>query len=197
MGKTNAKGRSKYQAHIRIHRGITNSAAWKTLSSEATRLLILIWARHNGTNNGSISFSHREAREALRVGTRKVPAAFKELQERGFLICRSKGSFRWKLGAGEGKASEWEVTEEPCDGKLAKKSYRDWKEKQITATAPVTVGNHSSNRSRINSRKKPNIGNHSSNRSDSFKHSSGNHSGDTYNIPEGSGGVSRLKVVEG
>ena len=55
MGKMNAKGRNKFEAHIRLHRGITNSAAWKNLSCEATRLLILIWVRHNGSNMEQIS----------------------------------------------------------------------------------------------------------------------------------------------
>lgn len=183
MGKMNAKGRNKYEQHIRLHRGVTNSAAWKTLSCEATRLLLLVWARHHGTNNGSIAFSWREAREALRVGSKKVPAAFRELQERGFLIRRSASSFDWKVGAGEGKATEWEITTEPCDGQLAKKHYRDWTEKQNTATTVGADRNHSGSRSRNNSQEHPPNGNHSGSRYGPFKTSSGNHCRSTYNIP--------------
>jgi len=185
MRKVNAKGRNKHEAHIRLHRGVTNSEAWKTLSCEATRLLIFIWERHNGTNNGTIPYSWREARAALRVGSKKVPAAFRELEERGFLICRSASSFRWKVGAGEGKAREWEITTEPCEGQLAKKLYRDWTEKQNTATTVGAGRNHSGSRSRNNSQRQPPIGNCSGSRSDRFEPSSGNHSGNTYNIPEG------------
>lgn len=185
MGKLNAKGRNMYEAHIRLHRGVTNSEAWEKLSCEATRLLLLVWARHNGENNGSITFSWREAREALRVGSKKVSAAFQELQECGFLICRSASSFDWKVGAGEGKANEWEITTEPCDGKLAKKHYRDWTEKQNTATTVGADRNHSGSRSRNNSQEHPPSGNHSGSRYGPFKPSSGNHSGSTYIIPGG------------
>ena len=168
-GKVNAKGRNKYEAHIRLHRGVTNSEAWKTLSCEATRLLLLVWARHNGMNNGRIALSWREAREGLRVGSRKVSSAFRELEERGFLICRSASSFRWKVGAGEGKANEWEITTEPCDEQPAKKLYRDWTEKQKTVTTVGADRNHSGSRSRNNSQQHPPSGNHSGSRYVPFK----------------------------
>ena len=183
MGKINAKGRNKYEAHIRLHRGITNSAAWETLSCVATRLLILIWARHSGTNNGGISYSQREARVALRVGYRKVGTAFQELQDKGFLVCRSKGSFDWKVGAGEGKASEWEITEERYDGEGPKKSYKEWAKIQNPVTASVAAGNHVGSRSRQNSHRDTPSGNHVGSRYGPFKPSSGNRVGSTSNIP--------------
>lgn len=185
IGKLNAKGRNKYEAHIRLHRGVTNSEAWKTLSCEATRLLLLIWARHNGTNNGSIAYSHRQARANLRVGFRKVKAAFEELQEKGFLVCRSKGSFDYKVAAGEGRASEWEITEEPCDGERAKKSYKKWAEKQNTVTTSVPAGNHFGSRSRKISHKDTPSGNHVGSRYGPSATPSGNHVGSTCNIPRG------------
>ncbi len=72
MGKVNRKGRNKFEPFVRLHRGVTNSEAWKSLSCEARCLLIEIWARHNGQNNGRIPYSHREARKALHVGWRGV-----------------------------------------------------------------------------------------------------------------------------
>lgn len=185
MPKTNQKGRNKVTPYIRLHRGITSSEAWQSLSCEATRLLICIWERHNGTNNGQIGYGFREARKALRVGTRKVQRAFGDLQERGFIIERSPASFDWKTGAGLGKATEWELTMEPCDGKPAKATYRTWPEKQNTVTTVVTVGSHSGNRSRQNTSKpKPN-GSYSGNRLTQKCELSGYHSGNTSNIPSG------------
>jgi hypothetical protein len=35
------------------------------------------------------------------------------------------GAFTMKVGAGEGRASEWELTTEPCDGQPAKRLYRN------------------------------------------------------------------------
>ncbi len=122
MAKANQTGRNKTEPFIRLHRGVTNSEAWKSLSCEARCLLMEIWGRHNGLNNGTIPYSHREALMALRVGGRKVTAAFRQLQARGFLIIRSKSSFDWKAH----RATEWEICTEPCDEHPAKRLYRDW-----------------------------------------------------------------------
>ena len=109
------------------------------MTCEARALLIEVWVRHNGGNNGRIPFSYLEARATLSVGRggkmvhgRKVIAAFEELQEKGFLVVRDKGLFNWKVGAGEGRATEWEITTEPCDGKPAKKTFRTWTKIQNT-----------------------------------------------------------------
>ena len=185
MGKMDAKGRSKYSAHIRLHRGITSSEAWKSLSCNATRLLIQIWIRNNGVNNGRIPYSKREALKELHIGSKKVKEAFQELQDKGFLICRSKGHFDYKVSAGEGRASEWEITEEPCDDILAKKSYKDWTEKQKPGTKVVPAGDHSSPRTRKQSSSDTYSGDHSSTRSTNSAPQSGDYSSTTYNIPGG------------
>ncbi len=138
MGRVDRKGRSKFEPHIRLHRGVTNSEAWKSLSCEARCLLLEIWARHNGQNNGRIPYSHREARKALHVGSRKVQAAFQELQDRGFIVPRAKGSFDWK----QRQATEWEITTEPCDGQPGKRLYSKWLKKQNTAPTVSTDGTH-------------------------------------------------------
>lgn len=133
MGKMNKKGRSAHEPYIRLHRGVTNSTAWKSLSCEARALLIQIWALHNGMNNGRIAYSHRQARTALRIGNGKVQRAFQDLQDRGFIVAHHKGHFDWKVVAGAGRATEWEITAEPCEGKPPSKHYRTWAENK-TAT---------------------------------------------------------------
>lgn len=125
-GKVNAKGRNMDGQHIRLHRGVTGSAAWQSLSCEARCVVMLVWERHNGHNNGQIPLSRRETRTALRIGTNKVQRAFADAMDRGFLIERDKGSFNYKVR----HATEWEITAEPCDDKPAKRSYRTWVEKQ-------------------------------------------------------------------
>lgn len=147
MGKVNQKGRSKHEPFIRLHRGVTGSAAWKALSNEAKALLIEIWARHNGVNNGEIGMSHRRAREALRAGNVKVQRAFADLQAKGFLIAHYRGHFNSKVLAGEGKASEWELTTEDYSGQPAKHTYRIWSEKQNTVPTLGTAGTDIGNRS--------------------------------------------------
>lgn len=145
MAKANRKGRSKHEPHIRLHRGVTNSPAWKALSCEAKCLVLCVWERHNGTNNGCIPLSHREARLALGIGNTKTARAFQQAKEHGFLIERMKGSFQWKLGAGQGRATEWEITTEPCEGKPAEMLYRKW-EKQNPAPTAGTNGSQGGNR---------------------------------------------------
>jgi hypothetical protein len=129
VARANHKGRAIYEQYIKLHRGVTNSDAWKSLKCEVKCLVLLIWERHNGLNNGKIPLSHREARKALGIGNNKTTSAFKMAQDLGFIIERSKGSFHYKTRAGEGKASEWEITAESCDGEPAKHKYRSWKNK--------------------------------------------------------------------
>ena len=156
MGRVNRKGRSKGPSYINLHRGITNSPAWKALSCEAKCLVLLVWERHSGTNNGTIPLSHREARTALGIGNTKTAKAFRDAQEHGFLIERAKGSFDWKMGAGQGRATEFELTAEPCDGNPPKLLYRYW-QKQNAVPDAGTIGTQGGNRSKeIASQKHPN-----------------------------------------
>lgn len=163
MGKTNQKGRSKHEPFVKLHRGVTNSPAWRALTCEARCLVLLVWERHNGINNGYIPLSHREARLALGVGNTKTARAFKQAQEHGFLIEREKGSFNWKVGAGEGRATEWELSTEPCDGKPAKRLYREW-QTQNTASNAGTKGTQSGNHSNKYNAPKHRDGSHNRNR---------------------------------
>ena len=131
---------------ILLHRGVTNSLAWNSLSSRSRDLFIKIWTYHNGLNNGQISFSHRQARQYLRAGSEKVTKSFCELIDHGFLIQRQKGSFHVKTGERQGRATEWEITTEDCDAKPAKRLYRKWQANQNAGTTVVTSGNSYSDR---------------------------------------------------
>ena len=52
--------------------------------------------RFNGFNNGSITFSHREAAERLQVNRRTAKKGFDELEEKGFTKARVRGAFTVK-----------------------------------------------------------------------------------------------------
>ena len=113
--------------YIKLHRGVTQSLAWRSSSPIARCLLIQIWEKHNGSNNGQISYSYRQAKADLHCGNTTASGAFKELQDKGFLIERRKGSFHQKTDGGARRASEWELTTEPCDAKPAKLNYKVYK----------------------------------------------------------------------
>lgn len=125
--KVNNKGRNTDQQFIRLDAAVTQSPAWRSLLCEARSLLIEIWKRHNGYNNGKISYSHREAKEALGIGSTKAKRAFDQLIERGFLIIRRASSFNFKGNGGASRATEWELTTEPCDGESAKRNYLSYR----------------------------------------------------------------------
>lgn len=122
--KMNAKGRNTGQQFIKLEAAVTQSIAWQSLCCEARSLLIEIWKRHNGSNNGLISYSYREAKKALGIGSTKVKKALDQLIDRGFLIIRRASSFNFKGNGGASRATEWELTTEACDGKSAKMNYR-------------------------------------------------------------------------
>ena len=122
--RVNSKGRNANQPFIKLHRGVTQSSAWLSLSCASRSLLLQIWEKHNGSNNGRISYSHRQARGDLHCGNTRVAKSFLELQEQGFLIERRKGSFTQKTDGGGRRATEWEITTEACDDEPAKHSYR-------------------------------------------------------------------------
>jgi hypothetical protein len=101
---------SRGDHHVRLHHWMLRCEAWRTLSPNAKAILIDIWQRHNGVNNGSISFSVREAGE---IGiTRSAAArAMKELIERGFIAVTRASAFTLKTK----EARLWCLTAEPTD----------------------------------------------------------------------------------
>ncbi len=118
------KGRSKRTApFIMLLHWMLNSPAWRSLSLPARCLLLEVWQRYNGQNNGEIAFSVREAARALGVGKNTPTKLFRELEDKGFLKARQRGSFHWKGG----EATTWELTMEPCGEKPATKEFMSWR----------------------------------------------------------------------
>jgi hypothetical protein len=109
--KHNAQGRSPHgPTYVKLDQWLLKSAAWLSLSVYSRCLYIEIKRRYFGTNNGNISLSHREAQRLLNCSNKPVPAAFRELQEKGFIKARQKGAFK-----GVPMATTWILTEVPQD----------------------------------------------------------------------------------
>jgi hypothetical protein len=110
-----------HQRFIGLQHFMLKSPAWKTLKSNAKALLLDIWQRHNGTNNGQISYSVREAEE---IGLSKDQAAraMEELIERGFIVCTRASAFSVKTRA----ARLWRLTAEPSTGHPPTKDFMRW-----------------------------------------------------------------------
>jgi hypothetical protein len=128
----------KESRHVRLYHWVMNSEAWRSLSPNARALYVEIAARYHGTNNGRIPFSVREAAEALHIGKNAAAAAFKELQDRGFLVIAKTSAFSLKSKT----ATEWRLTEFPCDVTNAHstKDFMRWTpEKNTVPVVGLTV----------------------------------------------------------
>jgi DNA-binding transcriptional MocR family regulator len=95
-------------------------------------LYVELKRRFNGSNNGAIYLSHRDAAKALNVHRNTVGPMFRELELRGF-IRMTRAPHLGPCGIGE--ASVWALEELPTpDAKLAGKAFMRWNEKQNPRT---------------------------------------------------------------
>jgi DNA-binding transcriptional regulator YhcF (GntR family) len=153
MGRSadNTGRSSKDARHVRLHHWVMQTPAWKSLSGEQRAIYIEIAARYRGTgsNNGSIPYSVREAADSLHIGKSTAARHFEVLQDRGFIIAVRRGGFSYK----QRHATEWRLTEFPCDvtHELPSKEFARWtSETQNTVPPPTSkvlvaepIGTHS------------------------------------------------------
>jgi hypothetical protein len=70
---TDRTGRSKKAArHVRLYHWMMQRAAWKSLNANQRALYVEMAARYNGSNNGRIHFSAREAAKAVHIGAARL-----------------------------------------------------------------------------------------------------------------------------
>jgi DNA-binding transcriptional MocR family regulator len=121
--------------HVQLHEWFQASEAWATLRPGPRALYIEMKRRFNGTNNGQIFLSYRDAAEAVHAHRNTVGSWFRELEARGF-IRLTVGPHLGPSGIGE--ASVWALEELPTsDGKLAGKAFMRWSEKEKPRTKIV------------------------------------------------------------
>ena len=150
--KLAAFGMSSKDRFVMLDYWLLESDAWRALSHGARSLYIEVRQRYNGQNNGRISFSVREAAKKLRVGKDTAAKWFRELEEKGFLRARQRGSFSYK----KRHATEWLVTAEPYNGERATKDFMRWKpEKQNPVLLRGTDGPNQRDRGAQNPPKIP------------------------------------------
>ncbi|MDX0112603.1 hypothetical protein GOC07_09985 [Sinorhizobium meliloti] len=106
----------KSERFFQMHVWLLDSAAWKAANVYERSLYMELKQRYNGSNNGDIALSRREAEAALNCSDKPVKAAFKGLMEKGFIRVATRGSFHWKQGGGPGgRSTRWILTEYPVD----------------------------------------------------------------------------------
>ncbi len=135
MTRPYKRGKKGAGRHVQLPEYLQATDAWATLKPGPRALYIELKRRYNGSNNGRIILSHRDAALALNVHRNTVGAWFKELEERG-LITMTQGP---TLGpSGCGLSAQWALQELPtAGGKSAGMAFRGWREKQKPRTKTV------------------------------------------------------------
>ncbi len=113
--------------------------AWKSLKPVVRAIYIEVAQRYNGSNNGNISFSVRQAAEAVHCSKDTASNAFHELEDKGFLKRNVCGSFDWK----KRHATTWILTVHPYKNQLATKDFMRWRDDNLKpGPKKRTVGHH-------------------------------------------------------
>lgn len=86
---------------------ILKSAAWRHLSGAAVKVFLELHTRFNGSNNGKLRLSYAEASLELGMGKATVQRAFRDLQEKGFVVLMREGNWYHR------QAHEWQLTTKP------------------------------------------------------------------------------------
>jgi len=116
------KSRERGQHFIIFHDWVLKSHAWRALSLKSRCVLLDLWMRHNGTNNGLIHYSCEEAAAAINGVKDTGASALKELIELGFLIVTRDAAFRSKA------ARTFRLTmEKSWNGRPATKEFMSWR----------------------------------------------------------------------
>jgi hypothetical protein len=98
--------------YLRLEHWFLKSPAWRSLPCAARALYLEIAMRYNGSNNGRISYSVREASLALNVSRSAGKYLIDMLQDRGFIVATKRGHFTLKT---KRDATEWRLTEHASD----------------------------------------------------------------------------------
>ena len=124
--------------HVRLYHWLMRCPAWKNLPPTSRALYAELGKHYNGSNNGKIGYSVREAAEDLNVAEDTAWRHFCILEERGFIKPMKKGAFSLK----ERHATEWRMTEFSCDvtGIPPTKDFMRWPKIQTTVLKFPTDG---------------------------------------------------------
>lgn len=130
MGADRNRRAYKQDRHVRLFNFMTDSAAWLDLSGNAVKLICHLSKFENGSNNGDLFLSEREAATGIGVSKRTAGKLFDELESHGFIAATAKGHFVVK----HGPATQWRLTWLPCPATKQgpTNEWRNWKPEEKT-----------------------------------------------------------------
>ena len=131
-GRANQAGRTIGDPkHVRLYWWLLECEAWKSLKLCARALLVELYKLHNGTNNGELFLSIRDAARILRVAPNTAGKAFHELENKGFIRAHQRGSFKWKTR----HATTWILTEYDYANQTRTREFMSWNAAKIKNSA--------------------------------------------------------------
>ncbi len=120
------RGRSKKgDRFVKLEHWMLKMPAWRALSPAARAIYVELAQRYNGSNNGEISMSVREAADCVNIAKDTASKAFHELEAKGFTRRHICGSFNWKRR----HATTWVLTEFALSETPATKDFARWSPK--------------------------------------------------------------------
>ena len=133
--------RATVSRHVRLYRWELESPAWRSLTPPARCLLVELKALYNGSNNGQLFLSVREAARRVGIGKTLAAKGFRDLLDRGFIQIAKAGAFNTKAASRRGDATAWLLTEfPPGDGMgVGSKDFMRWQPPDSTAENHSTV----------------------------------------------------------
>lgn len=137
----------KQMRFVQLFHWMLDSPAWKDLDAKARAIYVELTKRYNGSNNGRIGYSARQAAQDLGISKDTAARALRSLERHGFIVVEKRGAFHCKIR----HASEYRLTAYESDvatnyaERLATKEFMRWSpeiQKSVPAVipkVPVTV----------------------------------------------------------
>ncbi len=121
----NQKGRSTTERFVSLPHYMLGSRAWRSLSPVARSVFIELAVIYNGSNNGRLALSVRDAAERVCCSKNTASRALTELTQKGFIDLCSRAHFDRKTP----HAAEYRLTMHPCDrsSDRASKRFMSWR----------------------------------------------------------------------
>lgn len=103
---------------------VMDCAAFHALKPAERSVLLEIARRYDGTNNGRIGLSVREAAAHCNINKDTAARCFHRLVALGFIECAQEGGFNYKAR----HSAEWRMTWQRCDrtGQIPTKAFLKW-----------------------------------------------------------------------
>lgn len=120
------KGRSKsLPPFVMLPHWMMALPAWRSLSPQTRVVHLELLRLYNGSNNGRIALSVRDAASRCNIAKDTAAKCLRELVEKGFTEVVNEAAFAYKLR----HATEYRLTHLRCDktGAMPSKSYARWK----------------------------------------------------------------------